>query len=133
MSGCLLKVLGKGRLELGLRAAAEDSLNARGSDGVIEVLVLPEPLTAGIVLARVLKGLVNGADVLGAAHRRDPLVRGLIDGRVVLSEAGRVPALANLWVNVSRAVEVSIDLLEDGNGDLVVVLLESVMEDNLQI
>jgi len=85
------------------------------------------------MLVRVLEGLVDGYDVLGAAHRRDPLVRGLIDGRVVLSEAGRVPALANLWVNVSRAVEVSIDLLEDGNGDLVVVLLESVMEDNLQI
>jgi len=68
LSGCLLKVLGKSCLELGLRAAAQDSLNARGSDGVIEVLVLPEPFTAGIVLARVLKGLVNGADVLGAAH-----------------------------------------------------------------
>lgn len=60
-------------------------------------------------------------------------MRGLIDGLVVLTEAGRVPALFNLRVHVSRAIEVSIDLLEDGNGDLVVVSLESVVEDNLQV
>jgi len=58
-------------------------------------------------------------------------VRGLINGLVVLSEAGRVPALANLWVDISCAVEVSIDFLEDSNSDLVVIGLESVVEDNL--
>ena len=54
-------------LEAGL-ADAEDTLDGGRSNWMVEVLVLIEPLDAEVVLARVLEGLVDGVEVLGAAH-----------------------------------------------------------------
>ena len=58
-------------LVLGLEAGlvdAEDTLDRGRSNWMVEVLVLIEPLDAEVVLARVLEGLVDGVEVLGAAH-----------------------------------------------------------------
>ena len=58
-------------LVLGLEAGlvdAEDTLDGGRSNWMVEVLVLIEPLDAEVVLARVLEGLVDGVEVLGAAH-----------------------------------------------------------------
>ena len=114
-------------------AAAQDALDAGCSDRVVEVLVLLEPGAARIVLTGVLDRGVHGREVLRAAHRRDPLLGWRVDWVVEEAEAGWVPALANLWVQIERAVEISINACEDGRVDLVVVGLESVMEDNLEV
>lgn len=58
---------------------------------------------------------------------------GLVNGSVIKSKTGGVPALTDLWVQVGSAAEVSIDALEDSRVDLAVVGLESVVEDNLQV
>jgi len=65
----LLEVLSKSLKFIRLATAvAKDGLNAGGSDGMVEVLVLLEPGASGFVLVRVLEGLVDGHEVLGAAH-----------------------------------------------------------------
>lgn len=100
---------------------------------MVEILVLIEPLYAEVVLTRVLQALVHGIKVLRATHFGDPSMGWVIDRVVEETEAGRVPPLTNLGVKVNRAVEVSIDLLKDSRVDLVIVVLQSVMEDHLEV
>lgn len=44
-----------------------------------------------------------------------------------------VPSLADFWVNVGRAVVVSVDFGQDVIGDEIGVGLQSVMEDDLEV
>ena len=117
----------------GAFTVAQDAFDAGCSDWVVEVLVLLEPGAAGIVLTGILEGGVHRREVFRAAHRRDPLLGWRVDWIVEEAEAGWVPALANLWVDILRAVKVSIDAREDGCVYLIVVGLEGVMEDDLEV
>jgi len=112
---------------------AEDALNGGGGHGVVEVLVLVEPLDAEVVLAAVLEGGVHGSQVLRAAHGRDPSVGRVVDGIIVETKTGGEPSLLDFRVHVVGAVQVSIDFGENSRVDLVVVLLKGVVEHNLQV
>lgn len=58
---------------------------------------------------------------------------GIIDRVVEKTEAGRVPSFTHFRVEVNRAVEVGVDPLEDSCVDLVIVVLQSVVEDHLEV
>ena len=100
---------------------------------MVEVLVELEPLASGFVLTRVLKGGIDGREVLGAAHGGDPFLGWLINWVVEETKTGGVPSLTNLGVDFIGAVEVGIDTLEDSNIDRVLVGLDGVVEDNLKV
>jgi len=100
---------------------------------VVEVDILVEPLDAEVVLAAVLKGDVNGSQVLATTHRADPGVGGIVGWCVVKSESHRQPSLLDFRVGVNSSVVVSVDSGKEVEGDLRSSCLESVVEDYLQV
>ena len=112
---------------------AKDLLNRCGGNWMVEVLVFVKPLNTKIMLARVLKRLVDGADVFAAAHGRDPIVSRIIHWIVEQAEASWVPSLSDLRIEVISAVQIGIDSCKNGSVDLFILRLESVMEHNLQV
>ena len=116
-----------GRLEF------ERGLEGRDSDRVIEVTIFVEPLHTQVVLASLLKRLVDGGEVLQAPLRADKLVSGVV-GRVVLqAEAQRQPSLLDFGVGVGGHAEVRVDEGENWESHLALVLQKCRVEDSLEV
>jgi len=60
-------------------------------------------------------------------------VGGLVDWGVVEAKTSGEPALFNLGVDINGATEVSVNTFEDSDGDLGVVSLEGIVEDDLEV
>lgn len=107
------------RLRLGgvhndIGVAWPNDLNNSGlGDGMVEVDVFRVPRAGEIVLARLLKRVIHGWQVLRAAHRWDPSLGRGINRSVLQGETGGEPSLLNFWVDSVGAVEVGIYLCKD--------------------
>lgn len=100
---------------------------------MVKVKILIVPLHTQVVLPRVLKGGVDGGQVLAAAHGGNPSVCGVISWSVLEGEPDWQPSLLDFWIWVIGSIVIRIDQSQQFNCYLVDVCLQSVVEDNFQV
>lgn len=115
------------------RSDTEDGFQGAHGEGMVEVLVLIEPLVGKVALAGVHEGRVVRSEVLDTTLNGNEGVSSIVNCIVEELETKWLPSLFDLWIGIVGDVQVSIDAGKNAVGELIESVTEGSVENNLGV